>query len=233
MSINITERNIEILKIIVEEYLQTGEVLGSKLLLRKYNLGVSPATVRNDMAKLENLELVYQPYNSAWRLPTSKGLRAFVNYLMKQTPDYFLQSESLNIWNEDIKKLSDFTHKVTFELAKNTKEIAFFIVPEKHIWQYSWVASFLKRNHKNLWDSIYSIIQILEDKFNFIKFIESFPIWEWVNVFIWEENILPYLKDYTIILKPLNIDWNIAYIWLIWGLKMNYSFNISAVRWII
>ena len=65
MSINLTERNIEILKIIVEEYLQTGEVLGSKLLLRKYNLGVSPATVRNDMAKLENLELVYQPYNSA------------------------------------------------------------------------------------------------------------------------------------------------------------------------
>ena len=233
MVVNLTERNVEILKIIVEEYLQTWGVLWSKLLLKKYNLGVSSATVRNDMAKLETLELIHQPYNSAWRLPTCKWLRAFINYLMKQTPDHFLKSQNLKIWDQDIKKLSDFTHKITFELSQNTKEIAFFISQEKHIWQYNWIASFLRRNHKMLWDSIYSIIQILEDKFSFIKFIESFPIWEWVNVFIWEENILPYLKDYTIIVKPLNIDWEIAYIWIIWWLKMNYSFNISAVRWII
>ena len=69
---NLTNRNIEILKIIVEEFLQTGEVLGSKSLLKKYDLGVSSATVRNDMATLETLELIYQPYNSAGRLPTAK-----------------------------------------------------------------------------------------------------------------------------------------------------------------
>lgn len=69
---NLTNRNIEILKIIVEEFLQTGEVLGSKALLKKYDLGVSSATVRNDMATLETLELIYQPYNSAGRLPTAK-----------------------------------------------------------------------------------------------------------------------------------------------------------------
>lgn len=68
----LTPRNIEILKIIVDEYLETGTVLGSKLLLKKYDLGVSSATVRNDMAHLEKLELVYQPYNSAGRLPTTK-----------------------------------------------------------------------------------------------------------------------------------------------------------------
>ena len=84
----LTQRNIDILKIIVEEYLSTGEVLGSKLLLKKYDLWVSSATVRNDMAKLEQLELVYQPYNSAGRLPTSKWLRAFVNYLMNDTLSY-------------------------------------------------------------------------------------------------------------------------------------------------
>lgn len=68
----LTPRNIEILRIIVEEYIETGTVLGSKLLLKKYDLGVSSATVRNDMALLEKLELVYQPYNSAGRLPTAK-----------------------------------------------------------------------------------------------------------------------------------------------------------------
>jgi transcriptional regulator of heat shock response len=229
----LTQRNIDILKIIVEEYLETWEVLGSKLLLQKYDLWVSPATVRWDMAKLETLELVYQPYNSAWRLPTSKGLRAFVNYLMQTSPDHFLKQNNITLWEEKIEKLSDFIHKITFELAKNTWEISFFIIPEKHIVWYSGIWNFLERNHKRLWDSIFSIIKMLEDKFNFPHFIENFPITEGINLFIWEENILPYLRDYTIILKQVNIDGKIWYVWLIGSLKMNYSFNISAVRGII
>jgi hypothetical protein len=74
---------------------------------------------------------------------------------------------------------------------------------------------------------------MLEDKDNFSKFIESFPISPWINIFIWEENILPFLKDYTIIVKKLVIWWDEAYIWVIWSLKMNYSFNISAVNGVI
>jgi len=229
----LTQRNIDILKIIVEEYLETWEVLGSKLLLQKYDLWVSPATVRWDMAKLERLKLVYQPYNSAWRLPTSKWLRAFVNYLMESSPDHFLQASNIKIWENKIEKLTDFTHKITFELAKNTEEIAFFVMPEKHIVQYSGIATFLEKNHKRLWDSIFSIIKMLEDKFSFSKFIKAFPLNHQINVFIWEENILPFLKDYTIIIKQVLIDWKIWYVWIIWSLKMNYSFNISAVKGII
>jgi transcriptional regulator of heat shock response len=74
---------------------------------------------------------------------------------------------------------------------------------------------------------------MFEDKFSFSKFIKSFPIHNQINVFIWEENILPFLKDYTIIIKQINIDWKIWYVWIIWSLKMNYSFNISAVKGII
>jgi transcriptional regulator of heat shock response len=229
----LTQRNIDILKIIVDEYLETWEVLGSKLLLQKYDLWVSSATVRWDMAKLEKLELVYQPYNSAWRLPTSKWLRAFVNYLMESSPDYFLHQSNIKIWENKIEKLSDLTHKISFELAKNTKEIAFFIVPDKHISQHSWTWIFLEENHKRLWNSIFSIIKMLEDKFNFSNFIQSFHLNEWINLFIWEENIIPFLKDYTIIIKQVNIDWNKWYVWIIWSLKMNYSFNISAVKGII
>ena len=229
----LTWRNIEVLKIIVEEYLQTWDVIGSKLLLKKYDLWVSPATIRSDMAKLENLELVFQPYASAWRLPTSKWLRAFVNYLMAQTPSHFLQAENINTKSGNIKALSDFIHKITRTLSKNTWEIAFFLVPEKSSMQHCWISQFLKKNQKKLWDDIYMIIDILEDKFNFMKFISDFPLKPWVNVFIGDENILPYLKDYTIIIKPINIDWEIWYIWIIWSLQMNYSFNISAVNWII
>lgn len=229
----LSQRNINILKIIVDEYLATGEVLWSKLLLKKYDLGVSSATVRNDMAKLEKLELVYQPYNSAGRLPTSKWLRAFVNYLMETTPEHLLQEKNISDnWNDFI-RISDYIHSITWELSKNTKEIAFFTIPWKHILEYSWIPVFLEKNHKFIWNDIYNTIKMLEDKFNFMDFIQNFPLQEWINVFIWEENFVPFLKDYTIIIKKIMVDWELGYLWIIWWLKMNYSFNISAIRGII
>lgn len=230
---NLTKRNIEILKIIVEEFIKTWDVLWSKALLKKYDLWVSPATVRNDMATLEKLELIYQPYNSAWRLPTAKWLRAFISYLMKEMPNHFLDSKDLSVkWN-DVKTIEDFIYNISFELAKKTWEISFFISEWNWILEYSWISNFLKNNYKMLENSIFSIIKMLEDKNNFIKFISSLPLNDWVNVFIWEENIISFLRDYTIIVRPITIDGKIGYIWLIWSLKMNYNFNISAIRWII
>ena len=98
---------------------------------------------------------------------------------------------------------------------------------------YSGIWHFLENNHSRLWNSIFSIIKMLDDKDSFLNFIKSFPINSSIDVFIWEENILPFLRDYTIIIKKVYIDWMEAYIWIIWSLKMNYSFNISAVNWII
>ncbi len=231
---NLTKRNIDILKIIVEEFLNTWDVLWSKALLKKYDLWVSSATVRNDMAMLEELELIYQPYASAGRLPTTKGIRAFITYLMDQTPDYFLESWSLNIKNNNIKTFEDFIHNITYELSKKTKEISFFISKEDNILKYSWVSYCLTENKKILWEeSICNLIKILEDKNSFVKFITSLQIHTWVNVFVWEENIIPFLKDYTIILKQTIVNWDICYVGLIWSLKMNYSFNISAIKGII
>lgn len=230
---NLTKRNIEILKIIVEEFLKTWEVLWSKALLKKYDLWVSSATVRNDMAVLESLELIYQPYNSAGRLPTAKWLRAFISYLMKEMPNHFLEHKNINVSENDIKTLEDFIYNISKELASKTWEISFFILEENGILEYSWVSHFLEHNYKMLWESIFSIIKMLEDKYSFSKFISSFPLEKWVNIFIGEENIMNFLKDYTLIIKPIAFNGSIWYIGIIWWLKMNYSFNISAVRGII
>lgn len=230
---NLTNRNIEILKIIVEEFLQTGDVLWSKALLKKYDLWVSSATVRNDMAILESLDLIYQPYNSAGRLPTAKWLRAFISYLMKEMPNHFLDQKNVKLTQEDIKTFEDFVYNISTELAKKTWEISFFISEDAWILEYSWVSNFLENNYKMLGHSIFSIIKMLEDKTSFIKFISNLPLEQWVNTFIWEENIINFLRDYTIIVKPILLNGNIWYIWLIWWLKMNYNFNISVIRWII
>lgn len=185
------------------------------------------------MAHLETLELIYQPYNSAGRLPTSKWLRAFVNYLMQHLPDHFLEEDTQKKSVQSGKNFNQYIHKLVFELAKNTKEISFCVLPESGICEYSGIADFIQRNQKRCGNDILHVVRMLEDELNFAEFIKKLPSHHGVNVFIWEENILPFLKDYTIILKPILFNGEVGYIGIIGGLKMDYSFNISVIRGII
>ena len=75
-------RKKQILKAIVDDYIETVEPVGSKNLVQKYNLDVSPATVRNEMAELETLGYLEQPHTSAGRIPSDKGYREYVDSLM-------------------------------------------------------------------------------------------------------------------------------------------------------
>ena len=79
----LNERSREIFRQIVESYLATGEPVGSRNLARIIPMTLSPASVRNVMADLEQLGLVYAPHTSAGRLPTELGLRFFVDALMQ------------------------------------------------------------------------------------------------------------------------------------------------------
>ena len=81
----LTPRQQNILRIVISEYIQTGTPIGSKTLVTKYNLGVSSATVRNEMAALEERGYLTQPHTSAGRIPTEQGYRYFVEKLMGET----------------------------------------------------------------------------------------------------------------------------------------------------
>ena len=80
------ERKLEVLRAIVEDYVSTSEPVGSKSLVERHNLGVSPATIRNDMAVLEEEGYITQPHTSAGRIPTDKGYRLFVDRLATIKP---------------------------------------------------------------------------------------------------------------------------------------------------
>jgi heat-inducible transcriptional repressor len=79
----INRRAQKILQAVVKEYLQSGEAVGSRVVTRRHDLGLSPATVRNVMADLEELGLLEQPHTSAGRVPTDQGLRFFIDSLLK------------------------------------------------------------------------------------------------------------------------------------------------------
>jgi heat-inducible transcriptional repressor len=79
----LNERAREVLRLVVESYVETGEPVGSRALTRKITETLSPATIRNIMADLQDLGLLYAPHTSAGRLPTDAGLRLFVNGLLE------------------------------------------------------------------------------------------------------------------------------------------------------
>lgn len=81
---NLTPRQTQILKAVIEEYIATAEPVASEQLERKYSLGVSPATIRNEMAGLTREGFLKQPHTSAGRIPTPMALRFYVDHLMQE-----------------------------------------------------------------------------------------------------------------------------------------------------
>jgi heat-inducible transcriptional repressor len=83
MASDLTHRARKILTAVVQEYLHTGDAVGSRTVTRRYGIDLSPATVRNVMSDLEELGLLKQPHTSAGRIPTTDGLRLFIDSLLK------------------------------------------------------------------------------------------------------------------------------------------------------
>ncbi len=81
---DLTERRIELLKAIIEEYVRTAEPVGSKNLVKRYRLRCSPATVRNEMAVLVEGGFLNQPHTSAGRIPAPMGIRYYIRSLMEE-----------------------------------------------------------------------------------------------------------------------------------------------------
>lgn len=81
---DLTDRQKDLLKAIVELHVKTGEAVGSETVEKSHNLGVSPATIRNEMVRLTEMGYLKQPHTSAGRVPTSIGYRIYIQELMKE-----------------------------------------------------------------------------------------------------------------------------------------------------
>lgn len=99
---DISQRQIDILRAIIKEYSESGEPVGSEILEKKYKLGVSPATIRNEMVVLAKKGYIKKAHFSSGRVPSAKGFRFYINKLMKEkelsTADEVAYKNS--IWDE-------------------------------------------------------------------------------------------------------------------------------------
>jgi heat-inducible transcriptional repressor len=118
------DRKLAVLRAIVEDYVSTNEPVGSKALADRHNLGVSPATIRNDMALLEEQGYIAQPHTSAGRVPTDKGYRLFVDRLSTIKPLSAAERRAIETFLANAYDLDDVVTRTVRLLAQLTRQVA-------------------------------------------------------------------------------------------------------------
>src|SRR6266536_488880 len=121
---SLDDRKLEVLRAIVEDYVETQEPVGSKALVERHQLGVSPATVRNDMAVLEDEGFIRQPHTSAGRVPTDRGYRLFVDKLSRIKPLSPAERRAIERFLYGAVDLDDVVHRTVRLLAQLTRQVA-------------------------------------------------------------------------------------------------------------
>jgi heat-inducible transcriptional repressor len=121
---SLDDRKLDVLRAIVEDYVATREPVGSKALVERHQLGVSPATVRNDMAVLEEEGYLRQPHTSAGRVPTDRGYRLFVDRLTRIKPLSPAERRAIERFLIGAVDLDDVVHRTVRLLAQLTRQVA-------------------------------------------------------------------------------------------------------------
>ncbi|MCW2531977.1 MAG: hrcA [Blastococcus sp.] len=118
------ERRLEVLRAIVQDYVSSNDPVGSKALAERHDLGVSPATIRNDMAVLEEQGYITQPHTSAGRVPTDKGYRLFVDRLSTVKPLSAAERRAIERFLDGAVDLHDVLSRSVRLLAQLTQQVA-------------------------------------------------------------------------------------------------------------
>ncbi len=125
----VEQRRLDVLRAIVEDYVATREPVGSKMLVERHHLGVSPATIRNDMAVLEQEGYISAPHTSAGRVPTDRGYRLFVDRLAQVKPLSAPERRAIETLLDGAVNLDDVVSRTVRLLAQLTRQVAVMQYP--------------------------------------------------------------------------------------------------------
>ncbi|GAA2924486.1 heat-inducible transcriptional repressor HrcA [Microbacterium luteolum] len=120
----VSERGLQVLRAIVQDYVETHEPVGSRSIVDRYSFGVSAATIRNDMALLEDEELITAPHTSSGRVPTDKGYRVFVDHLAQLRPLSVAQRTAIESFLTGPTDLDDLMIRTVRVLTQLTGQVA-------------------------------------------------------------------------------------------------------------
>ncbi|HEV7948183.1 MAG TPA: heat-inducible transcriptional repressor HrcA [Glaciihabitans sp.] len=125
----VSDRGLDVLRVIVQDYVASREPVGSKSIVERHSFGVSAATIRNDMALLEEEELIVAPHTSSGRVPTDKGYRVFVDQLADHRPLTGAQKQAIEMFLGQSVDLDDVLARTVRLLSQLTQQVALVQYP--------------------------------------------------------------------------------------------------------
>ena len=224
-----TDRRLEILRAIVDEYVETQEPVGSKAIAEKRALGISPATIRNEMAVLEEEGFITQPHTSAGRIPTDRGYRLFVDKLSAVKPLSTAERRAIETFLEGAHDLDEVVKRSAKLLADITKQVAVVKYPKisdspgREMMAISGTAN-LARSGEDLGPALSPILEALEEQVVLLRLLsDSHPT---VHVTIGSEQQDMNLQTTSLVTVGYGSD---ASLGILGPTRMDYAGSMAAV----
>lgn len=214
---------------IIEEFMQSADEVGSLSLVEKHKLGVSPATIRNEMARLMEMGLLEKSHISSGRYPTDQALRLYVSNV--------LNSSSLNplitveirqgIFRDRFSK-DAVLNSILQILSDETESVVFLVIDE--IARYWGISHLFKYEELRDWEKIQRVVNILEDK-DFLRGMMNKYSGSGVSLLIGEESGIKDLEGCSMIFTTLPFwDTHDAHIGILGSKRMDYARCVPALR---
>jgi transcriptional regulator of heat shock response len=232
----IDPRKQQVLSAIIQHFINTAEPVGSKTVLVNYKLSVSPATIRNDMAFLENEGFIMQPHTSAGRVPTTKGYRMYIDQLSNTQKAQKLAQQNLAKIRGKLKQQK--TQRKIYEavtlLSHAIPNVSFASIPDNSRTFYMGISNMLKQPEfleHPLQAS--QVIEVLEEGTHLLKTLDSLDIDEEPRIFIGQENVIPQIESCSLIVSRYHLDDFQGYLGLLGPTRMPYAYNIATLKEVI
>lgn len=225
----VSDRGLEVLRAIVQDYVDSREPVGSKAIVDRHQFGVSAATIRNDMALLEEEELIVAPHTSSGRVPTDKGYRLFVDTLEEQRAITHSQRQAIERFlgeSDDLEQLYGRTVRV---LSQLTGQLAMIGSPGSNRLVVSGAAN-LVRTEQDFSGHIVDVMDAIDEQVVVLRLLAETAREEEISVTIGRENAPFGLTETSVVSGEFDSGAGTSLVGVLGPTRMNYSSNIVAVR---
>lgn len=217
-----------VLKAIVREYLETAEPVGSETIAAKFDLGVSSATVRNDMAELEALGLIVQPHTSAGRIPTEEGYRFYVGEFVREAELAARERRRLEHALAEARRRQEAAmRELARTLAGLTEESVFMRLGGGTY--LTGMTNLIRKPEFRESELLYAVSSMFDEFDRLVRDVH--PSADGVEVLIGREN--PFGEQLSTVVAPFGFEgFGEGIIGIIGPTRMDYDLNVTVVRYV-
>ncbi|QQS39001.1 hypothetical protein IPM62_00065 [Candidatus Woesebacteria bacterium] len=228
----LTARQTQILKALIDEYIEVAYPVGSEALEKKYDLGVSPATIRNEMMALTSMGYLKQPHTSAGRIPTPKAMKFYIDQLMEEKQMSLTDEVKAKegVWDAR-KDVNSLLREAVHSLAVQTDSLAIAAIDQGRIWHsgYAHIFSNPEFADMNLCLNIFSFLEEASqiNEVFFKKATGRNP----VEVIFGEDLGFSGLAPISIVITTFHIGDSVAALGVIGPTRIKYHTVIPTLRY--